>query len=126
MDIDSDKVKEMILAKENKHAKNNSIAIRFHLKLIQGLLSEGITRKAIYNYLKEQKIISCRYETFCNSLKSIITSQKNREQTSVNPPQPQFKKTETVVSPSTKTQFFEHNSSPSAELIASLTGETDE
>ena len=44
MDIDSDKVKEMILAKENKHAKNNSIAIRFHLKLIQGLLSEGITR----------------------------------------------------------------------------------
>lgn len=120
MNIDSDKVAEIILAKENKHTKNNSIAIRFHLKLIQELLSQGITRKAIYNYLKEQKIISCRYETFCNSLKSIVASQKNREQTSVNTTPPQFKKT--VVS-TTKTQFFEHNASPTEEDIAKLIGE---
>ena len=122
LNIDSEKAEEMILAQENNRVKNNSIAIRLHLKLIQELQSKGITRKAIYNFLKEQKVISCRYETFCNSLKSISSSQKNREQVSVSTKQP-IKKT--VVS-STKTQFFEHNSSPSAELIASLTGETDD
>lgn len=122
LNIDSDKAEEMILAQQNIRSKNNSIAIRLHLKLIQELQSKGYTRKAIYNFLKEQKVISCRYETFCNSLKSICSSQKNREQVSVSTKQPVKK---TVVS-STKTQFFEHNSSPSAELIASLTGETDD
>lgn len=116
LNIDSEKAEEMILAQENNRVKNNSIAIRLHLKLIQDLQSKGITRKAIYNFLKEQKVISCRYETFCNSLKSISSSQKNREQISVSTNQPVKK---TVVS-STKTQFFEHNSSPSKEDIDDL------
>lgn len=115
LNIDSEKAEEMILAQENNRVKNNSIAIRLHLKLIQELQSKGITRKAIYNFLKEQKVISCRYETFCNSLKSISSSQKNREQISVSK-QPVKK---TVVT-STKTQFFEHNSTPSKEDIDEL------
>ena len=115
LNIDSDKAEEMILAQQNIRSKNNSMAIRLHLKLIQELQSKGYTRKAIYNFLKEQKVISCRYETFCNSLKSICSSQKNREQRSVSK-QPVKK---TVVS-SAETQFFEHNSSPSKEDIDEL------
>ena len=119
LNMTSETAEKMILEQENKRPKN-SIAIRLHLKLIQDLQGKGFTRKTIYNFLKSQNIISCRYETFCNSLKSILASQNNREQISSS------KQVQTVKKPAvTKTQFFEHNSSPSAELIASLTGETD-
>ena len=97
--------------------------IRCNYEVIVSLVNEGHSIQSIYDYLKVKKGVVFGYRGFCRAWKSFNQKKKMTQQNSVVQPK---NKPKTVVSPSTKTQFFEHNSSPSAELIASLTGETDE
>lgn len=89
-------------------------------RMIQDLIDEGNSLRSIYVFLKEKKGISFGYRGFCKAWISFNKQKKNREQPrsaikQKNPPK-------TIV-PTTKTQFFEHNASPTEEDIAKLIGE---
>ena len=88
-------------------------------RMIQDLIDEGNSLRSIYVFLKEKKGISFGYRGFCKAWISFNKQKKNREPRSAiklkNPPK-------TIV-PTTKTQFFEHNASPTEEDIAKLIGE---
>jgi hypothetical protein len=118
MMIDKEEFKKF----QQEQSLTTSKIVSLNHKMIQDLIDEGYALKDVYEYLVMKNIISSTYSFFCRSWKNVSKKKKNREQVSVSTKQPVKK---TVVS-STKTQFFEHNSSPSAELIASLTGETDD
>lgn len=110
MMIDKEEFKKF----QQEQSLTTSKIVSLNHKMIQDLIDEGYALKDVYEYLVMKNIISSTY-SFCRSWKNVSKKKKNREQISVSK-QP-IKKT--VVS-STKTQFFEHNSTPSKEDIDEL------
>lgn len=111
MMIDKEEFKKF----QQEQSLTTSKIVSLNHKMIQDLIDEGYALKDVYEYLVMKNIISSTYSFFCRSWKNVSKKKKNREQISVSK-QP-IKKT--VVS-STKTQFFEHNSTPSKEDIDEL------
>ena len=121
MMIDKD---EFIKFQMEKSSSVIVTCIRCNYDVIVSLVNDGHSLQSIYDYLRVKKGVVFGYRGFCRAWKSFNEQKKKRTQPS-SAAQTKNNPKKAVVS-TTKTQFFEHNSSPSAELIASLTGETDE
>ena len=112
MMIDKEEFKKF----QQEQSLTTSMIISMNHTMIQDLIDEGYSLRSIYVFLKEKKGAEFGYRGFCRAWLSFNKHKKNREQVK----QPQVKKP--VVS-STKTQFFEHNASPTEEDLAKLIGE---
>lgn len=112
--IDKEEFKQF----QQEQSLTTSRIVSMNYKMIQDLTDEGYALKDVYEYLAMKKIVSSTYSVFCRACKNVRKKQKNRQISVAK--QPQVKKP--VVS-TTKTQFFEHNASPTEEDIAKLIGE---
>lgn len=114
MIIDKDDFKKF----QMEQSLTTSQIVSMNYKMIQDLIDEGYALVDVYGYLTKKNTISCTYSFFCRVWKK--KQKNNRTQISSNVLK---NKQKTIVSPSTKTQFFEHNASPTEEDIALLVGD---
>ena len=108
---------------QQEQSLTTSKIVSLNYKMIQELIDEGYALIDVYEYLKRKKIISCTYSFFCRAWKNVSKKQKNNRTQSQSSAVQMKNKQKTVVSTSTRTQFFEHNASPTKEDIAELVGD---